>query len=443
MNIKKILISLIVIIVMIGIAAFIAFQLWMNKTKKVTRKEVVTEVNFLPPESEIPHIDTTRVNANSQWRGEYRDGVYNETGLLQEWAAEGPELLWFCEELGDGYTSPAIASQKIYITGLYADDLVLSVFDLNGKLLIRKVVGKEWNDSYPGARSTVNVNNGKLYIYNSLGHLHCLDEKTLNLIWKKDVINDFDGRNIMWGMTESPLIVGDKILITPGGRTYNMVALNKNTGELIWYSGGEGTTSSYCSPLYIGGYSFPIIVTNTEKHIIAINADTGEKLWSHPQTNSNNIHPNTPLYSDGMIFSTTGYGGGTIMLRLKDGGKSIEQVWNNNVDNQIGGAVKIGDYIYTSGHRNRGFYCINWNTGAIKYKVNQISPSAVIAAGGMLYAYSDRGEMALVKPNPDKFELVSSFKVTLGTNQHWAHPVIHDGVLYIRHGDVLMAYQVK
>jgi len=440
---KKIIISIVLIIAIIVIAAFIAFKIWMNKTKKVTRPEIVTEVNLLSSYSELNLADSTEVNTTSQWRGNNRNGVYNETGLLKEWPVEGAELLWFSDELGDGYSSPSIANRRIYVKGLYSDDLVLSVFDLSGRLLIRKVVGKEWNDSYPGARSTINVNDGKLYIYNSLGHLHCFDEATLHLIWEKDVLNDFDGKNIMWGMTESPLIVGDKIFITPGGSTYNMVALNKNTGELIWHSSGEGTPSSYCSPLYIGNYSIPIIVTNTQKHIIAFNADTGEKLWTHPQTNSNNIHPNTPIYSDGMIFSTTGYGGGSILLRLKDGGKSVEQVWNNNVDNQIGGAVKIGDYVYTSGHNNRGFYCIDWHTGAIKYRVTQISPSAIIAADGMLYVYSGRGEMALVKPNPNKFELVSCFNVTLGTNQHWAHPVIHDGVLYLRHGDALMAYKIK
>jgi len=144
-----------------------------------------------------------------------------------------------------------------------------------------------------------------------------------------------------------------------------------------------------------------------------------------------------------MIFSTTGYGGGSVMLRLKNDGKSVEQVWTNTADNQMGGAVKIGGHVYTSGHNNRGFYCIDWHTGEIKYRVNQASPSAIIAADGMLYVYTDKGEVALVKPNPDQFELAGSFKVTKGTNQHWAHPVISDGVLYVRHGDALMAYQIK
>jgi outer membrane protein assembly factor BamB len=385
------------------------------------------------------------IRRNSQWRGDHRNGIYHETGLLKTWASGGPELLWKYEGLGDGYTSAAIANGRIYITGLTGDVLVLYVFDLkSGQLLRQKGVGRERDSKYPGPRSTVCVNDGKLYIYNALGMLYCLDEATLQEVWKKNLFKDFDGKNIMWGVTESPLIVDDKILMTPGGDQNNMVAMNKKTGELIWSSRGEGSLSSYCSPQLISGYSVPMVVTSTHEHIIALNADTGEKLWSFPQTNQHNIHPNTPIYSDGMVFSTTGYRGGSMLLRLIDGGKSVEQVWKNDeLDTQIGGAVKVGDYVYASGHQNRFWFCVDWKTGETKYKVQDIAPCNVIYADGMLYCYSERGTMNLVKPNPEKFELVGSFKVTLGTGQHWAHPVIHDGVMYLRHGDALMAYKVK
>ena len=381
---------------------------------------------------------------NSQWRGENRDGIYQETGLLKVWSPDGPKLLWAYEELGDGFTSAAIANGKIYITGLTDKKLMLFVLDLNGKLLNKKEVGKERSERYPGTRSTVCVNDGKLYIYNALGQLFCLDENTLNLVWQKDLFKDFDGKNIMWGVTESPLIVGEKLFMTPGGKKYNMVALNKNTGELIWSSAGYGATSSYCSPQFISDQSVPIVVTSTNDRIVAWNADTGEKLWSHLQTNKRNIHPNTPLYYNGMLFSSTGYSGGALMLRLKDGGKAVEEVWKNpDVDTQIGGAVKVGNYVYATGHDHRYWFCVDWNTGKIMYKIRDIAPCNVVFADGMLYCYTEKGYMALVKPNPEKFEMVSSFKITLGTDQHWAHPVIHEGVMYIRHGNALMAYKVK
>ena len=381
---------------------------------------------------------------NWQWRGEHRNGMYNETGLLKEWPAKGPQLLWKYEGLGEGHTSVAIANEKIYLNSMQGDKLVLYVFDMTGKLLTEKVIGKEWDKSHNGTRSSVCINDGKLYIFNALGHFYCLDETTFNVVWTKDLLKDFDGKNIMWGMTENPLIVGDKLYLTPGGIKNNMVAVNKNTGALLWSSTGDGTTSSYCSPIFINDQSVPMVVTCMVEQIIAFNAETGAKLWSYPQLNQRNIHPNSPIYHEGFIFSTTGYRGGSMLLRLKDGGKSVEQVWKNaDMDNQIGSAVKIGDYVYGSGHNNNFWFCIDWKTGDTKYKIKQSGGCNVIAADGMLYVYSDMGEMRLIKPNPDKYELVSKFNVKLGTGRHWAHPVIHQGVMYLRHGDTLMAYKVK
>ena len=396
-----------------------------------------------------------QVSVSSQWRGEMRDGKYNESGLLKMWAAEGPQLLWHYEGLGLGYTSVAIANNRLYVTGLIDDeDLVLFVFDLTGNLLNKKTLSKEWTTNFPGPRSTVCVNEGKLYVFNALGVLFCLDETTLDIVWKKDFLNDVDGKYVRFGITENPLIVGDKLSMTPGGDNHNMVALNKNTGELIWASPGTGTPSSYCSPIFIDNHSIPIIVTylagarNEEDRtfanvLVGFNADTGELLWTHTQPSGNDINPNTPLYSDGYIFSSTGYGGGSWKLRLTNGGRDVEEVWYNSADNQHHGPIKVGDYIYTTAHRNRGFYCIDWKTGETKYREQSQSQSAMIYADGMLYAYDDTGGMSLIKPNPNRFELAGKFQITLGTDEHWAHPVINNGVMYIRHGDALMAYKVK
>jgi outer membrane protein assembly factor BamB len=304
----------------------------------------------------------------------------------------------------------------------------------------------EWNANFNGSRSTVNVNDGKLYVFSGRGVLFCLDEKTLDVVWSKDFLNDFDGRNLQFGMAESPLIVGDVIYATPGGETYNMVALNKKTGELIWSSKGIGKPSTYCSPLYIGEVETPIIVNAIDSFLVAFNAKTGEKLWEVEQKNPHGHSPNTPYYEKGLLFSTSGGGIGSMQLRLTPCGHNFEKVWTNEVDNKMGGFVKIGDYVYSSGEKNRYWYCIDWKTGETKYKDNQLGVGNVIANvignDAMLYCYSDRGDFALVKAGPEKFDIVSQFKITLGTDQHWAHPVIHKGILYVRHGNTLMAYKV-
>jgi len=393
---------------------------------------------------------------NWQWRGENRNGIYNEKGLLKEWPAEGPQLLWKFEKLGEGHTSVAIANEKIYATGMHGDRLILYVFDMSGKLLTEKEVGKEWNENWNGTRSSVCINDGKLYIFNALGSLFCLDEKTLNEFWKKDILTEFGGKNLQFGITENPLIVGEKLFLTPGGEKHGMVALNKNTGALIWSSSGTGMPSTYCSPLYISDQSVPIVVTwfsgpkkegeIRDNQIVAFNAETGLLLWSQTLPSENDINPNIPIYHEGLILSVTGYRGGAWLHRLRDGGKSAELVWYNpEMDNQMGGAIIIGGHIYGSGHAaSRSWHCVDLKTGQTKYKTREIGRASVIYADGMLYVYhEDKGEMCLVKPSPEKFELISKFPIKLGTGNHWAHPVICNGILYVRHGEALMAYKIN
>ncbi|MDR0573578.1 MAG: PQQ-binding-like beta-propeller repeat protein [Tannerella sp.] len=381
---------------------------------------------------------------NIQWRGTDRTGIYHETGLLKSWPENGPVLLWHYDGLGEGHSSVAIDSEKIYITGLTEGQGYIYVFDMNGKLLKKKEYGPDWNTNYIGPRGTVTVNEGKIYLISGLGDIYCFDQDNLNAVWKKSLLQEYNASNTEWGICEAPLIIDEKIIATPGGKEHNMVALNKNTGELIWSSPGEGDLSAYCSPLYISDQQVPIIVTMTADHIIGVNASTGEKLWSHENKNRYSVHANTPVYSNRMILCTSGYGRGSTMLRLTNGGKSIEQVWfSAELDNRIGSMVKVGDYAYGSGDSKRYWFCVDWNTGEIKFKEQGLAMGNIISDDAMLYCYTDRGDMALAKATPEKFDVVSKFPVTMGTEQHWAHPVIYKGVLYVRHGNTLMAYKVK
>ena len=382
-----------------------------------------------------------------QWRND-RTGIYNEKGLLKSWPAKGPQMLWHYVDLGEGHSSAAIDAGKIYITGMTGNTGYIYVFDMNGKLLNKKTYGKEWDSSYNGSRGTVTINNGKLYIHTGLGDLVCMDQNTLKVLWRKNLITDFGGKNVMWGVNESPLIVDDKVILSVGGKEHNIVALNKNNGSIIWSCAGEGDLSSYCSPLYIANQQVPLITTMMAQNIVGIDASTGKKLWSYPYANNRKIHPNTPIY-DGkdMVLFTAGYDKGAVMLRLTNGGRSIEKIWDQpKLQTRTGGLVKIGNYVYAGGddRSNKFWYCVDWNTGEVKYQDNTIAPGVVIADGDdMLYCYSEKGEMALVKATAKKFDIVSKFMITMGTAQHWAHPVIYQGVLYVRHGNTLMAYGVK
>jgi outer membrane protein assembly factor BamB len=379
---------------------------------------------------------------NIQWRGN-RTGIYAEKNLLKSWPAAGPQLLWSYDGLGEGHSSVAISAEKIYVTGLTDGKGYLYVFDLQGKLLNKKEYGSEWSSSYNGPRGTITASEGKLYLISGVGDIVCLSESSLEVVWQKNMLKEFDAKNIQWGICESPLVVGEKLIATPGGAQNNIVALNKSTGALIWSSPAEGDASAYCSPIYVADQQAPQVVTMTANHIVGVDVATGKLLWSYENKNRWSVHPNVPVYGDNMLLCTSGYGKGSVMLRLTDGGRGVEKVWSaDELDSRIGAMVKIGDYAYGSGDNNKYWFCVDWKTGKLLYKDNQLGIGNVIAADGMLYCYSDRGDIALARATTEKFDLVSRFKVTLGTEQHWAHPVIYKGALYVRHGNTLMAYKV-
>jgi outer membrane protein assembly factor BamB len=272
--------------------------------------------------------------------------------------------------------------------------------------------------------------------------LYCIYNETGDVIWSKDLFKDFDGKNITWGMNETPVVDGDMIYITPGGKKYNLVALNRHTGDLVWSSPGTGELSAYCTPLLFEHNGRKILATHFASHLAGFDAATGKMLWSQPQTNEWAVHANTPLYQEGRLFFMSGWGQGGGMLELAPNGNSATLKWTQKVmDSRTGGAVLVDGYIYGSGD-SRGWSCLDWQSGELKFTSNEMAVGAVIYADGMLYCYTQKGELALVKPTPDGWMVVSKTKVSLGSEQHWAHPVIYDGVLYVRHGKALIAYDV-
>jgi len=382
-------------------------------------------------------------NTVIQWRNDYT-GIYNETGLMKSWSASGPELLWHYDGTGQGNSSVSIESDKIYVTGMGDDRQgFLSVLNLDGKLLHKIQYGLEFDATYPGSRSAIMLNNGKLYIVSGMMEIFCFDTQSLKLLWKKNYEKEYEAKITENGWHGPPLIVGEKLIIAPGGKKHNVVALNKTTGEMIWSSEGAGVMAGYGVPIYIGDQQTPQVAVMMSDYIIGLDITNGKLLWSYPHTDRFREHPNTPLYYKGMLLCMSSYGKGSVMLRLTNGGKSVEKVWElKELCNQIGGMVKIGDYVYGPGEKTN-WYCVDWNTGKIMYVDPTLAVGNIIADDGMLYIYTNKGDLALVKPGKQKFEITGKFPITLGTEQHFAHPVIYKGVLYVRHGNTLMAYKIK
>jgi outer membrane protein assembly factor BamB len=389
-------------------------------------------------------ISGIAAQTSQNWRGPERMGIYHETGLLQEWPEGGPELLWAYEGLGSGFTSPVIAGGKIYITGMEAETGYLYVKSLSGGTEKKFPYGREFFQDYPGTRSTPAIADNMAYLVTGHGVLVCMELGNGEIQWSRNLFDDFDGSNLRWGLTENLVVDGDRIYCTPGGKKYNLVALNRHNGDIIWRSEGAGGLSAYGSPLLTTHNGRKILVTMMEKDIVGTDALTGKFLWSHPYASRLGIHPNNPVYHGGSIYAFSGYGMGGVKLSLNAGGDAVTEEWfNDDLDNQMGGVVLVDGHIYGSGHRNRFWFCVNWETGETVYSSRIMASGTVIYADGRLYCYTERGELALLEPAAGEFIIRGQTDVTLGSDQHWAHPVIDNGVLYVRHGNALMAYKIR
>lgn len=380
----------------------------------------------------------------TKWRGPQGNGTYADKNLLQSWPEEGPEMLWHFDELGQGYSSPAFTNGKIYLTGMFGRTGYLFILSDEGKLLKRYPYGRDFFEEYPGSRSTPVIAGKFAYLYTGHGKLVCMNAENGNEIWSKELFMDFDGRNIQWGVTETVVVDGDVVYCCPGGKKHNVIALNRHNGELIWQCSGKGELSAYNTPLLINLPRRKLLVAMMASHTLGIDANTGELLWTQRQPNTYSVHANTAICHEGGLYCFSGYGRGGFKLELSDDGRVAKKTWvNKSLDSRMGGAVLVDGYIYGSGDSDRPWKCLNWKTGEQTYSSTEIGNGVVLYADGLLFCYSQRGELAIVKAQPDKFKVLGKTRVTIGSGQHWAHPVINKSRLFVRHGNVLMAYKIS
>jgi outer membrane protein assembly factor BamB len=393
----------------------------------------------------------------SEWRPENRTGVSAEKNLLKSWPAGGPTLIWSTLELAKGYSSPSFGSKTIYITGTEGADDILYALSMDGKIAWKMVMGRAWTGSNPESRATPTVEGNRVYTCSGLGDLACFNATSGKMIWSYKGSELNKGTYGSWGIAESLLVDGEKIYFSPGGPETMTIALNKTTGAPVWKSAGFNDKPGYVSPILVSYAGMKMIVNVSLGHVFGVNASNGKILWkvSHDQSSDPNLRRyelikcTTPLYKDGMVYVTGGYDTGGMMVRIAKDGKSANIVWTDPLlDNHHGGVVLVNGYIYGSNWINNGdgnWCCIDWKSGKKMWEEHWNGKGSVISADDMLYIYEERkGNIGLLRVNPDKFDLISSFAVTQGNaGPYWAHPVIHNGILYLRHTNALMAYNIK
>lgn len=379
----------------------------------------------------------------SEWRGPNRSGVYNETNLLKQWPSDGPQMLWSVESIGRGYGSPVIAGNQLFINGEKDSTTFLCAFDLNGKLLWKTNYGQEWVKNFPGSRSTPTVVENLIYVTTGKGDIACISKEDGKKVWSLNMIADLGGKINMFGYSQSLFVNGDLVYCQPGGPENNVVALNRFTGKLVWSQKANAEIEAYGSPIIYKRGNRDLLLTFSELAFLGLDGQTGELMFINKMDTTGNLHGNIPILDGDDLYYTEGDGNRTVKFKLAKDGSSVTEVWRNrSFDNIMGGVVRLGDKIYGTAHRQMYLKCLDMKTGQVTDSLKMFRGST-IAADGMLYVYTEKGDVNLVDPNIDKMKIIGTFKVTKGTKEHFAHPVIHNGVLYIRHGEALMAYEIK
>jgi outer membrane protein assembly factor BamB len=384
----------------------------------------------------------------TQFQGPNRDNKSFETGLLSQWSASDPRLLWTQQGLGEGYSSIACADGLLYTTGNVGNDTVIVALDTTGKIRWQIKNGPSYRRSHPGTRSTPTVRGGYLYHENADGVVICVKAKTGDHIWSVNILDRFNGRNIRWGLSESLLIDERKVICTPGGEDVGVAALDAKAGDTVWKCRGINEKPGYCSPIVFEYEGLRQIVTLMAESIVGINADSGKLLWKfrNPAKFDENI--TSPYYHEGHIFTSTRTSGSRLLrIRVEGDSASVEQVWTEQeFQNHHEGVIFLDGCFCGAcmASKDAAWKCLSCQMGQLTYSGPGIGRASLCYADGMLYLLNHNRKVALVKANPKAFDMVASFELPKqGRGPTWAHPVIAWGHLFIRHGDFLYCYDIK
>ena len=392
-----------------------------------------------------------------QWRGMNRDGHSRETGLLKEWPREGPKLLWQISDLGGGYATPSVAGGRIYLMsneGL-ENEYVEALDAKGGKKLWSTRIGKVGNPdqkpNFPAARSTPTVDGAMIYVLGSDGDLVCLESATGKIRWQKSFRSDFNGSMPTWAYAESPLVDGKAVVCTPGGKDAAIVALDKQTGGVLWKAAlPGGDVAGYASLVTASTGSIKQYIAYTANGLVGVDAKNGKFLWRYEKNKGAlGMSIQTPAVRDGLVYAGANrVGGGAVMLRaFQDSVAAEEAYFDPKLPTAIGGTVLVGDYLYGSGQT--AMMCVDFKTGKVKWAERSIAPVSLCYAEGLLYLHGEEGDVALIEASPEAYKERGHFTPP-GQPKHgnamekaWAYPVIANGRLYIRDLNNLWCYEIR
>lgn len=379
-----------------------------------------------------------------QWRGPNRDGKSAEQGLLKSWPQGGPPLAWRATGAGEGYSSFAVANGRVYTLGARGGtEYVLAFDEKTGKKLWEVAHGNRFsNDRGDGPRGTPTVDGAQLYAFGASGDLSALDAASGRALWKVNVLQTFGGGNIQWGLSESPLVLRDRIIVNAGGPNASIVALNKKDGSVLWRT--QEDRAGYSSGILheIGG--IPQAIMFTAQRALGVDTRDGRLLWTYDKVSNRVANIATPIARGNHVFVSSDYGTGAALLELTVSGKDVnarEVYFTRDMRNHHASSVLVGDHLY--GFSSAILTAMRFDTGEVAWRDRSVGKGSVIFVDDRLYLYSENGVVGLAEANPQGYREHGRFQLKTGSLPTWSHPVVANGRLYIRDQDTIYAYDVR
>jgi outer membrane protein assembly factor BamB len=391
--------------------------------------------------------ETTRLAAKPYWtdfRGPFRDGHYREQPIRTSWPANGLKPLWK-QPIGGGYASFVIARNRAFTIEQRGPQEVVSGYDVRTG---RELWTNGWNALFTeslggdGPRATPTWADGVVYALGATGELRALDEASGRVLWRTNIIDENGATNLDWGMAASPLVVGETVVVLPGGPNgHSVVAYSRRTGKRVWSALGD--KQAYSSPMLVTLGGVPQIIVFAATRLMGMSPDRGELLWDYPWQTPFDINAGQPLLvGDNRIFLSSGYGTGAAVIELARNGArfSVREVWRNNrMKNQFTSSVLHEGFVY--GLDEAILACLDVATGELRWKGGRYGYGQVILANGHLIVLAENGDLALVRAAPERHEELARFPVLNGKT--WNHPAMADGQLLIRNLAEMAAFDLR
>lgn len=380
-----------------------------------------------------------------QWQGPDRTRLSKETGLLKQWPPSGPPVVWTATGLGAGYGSMAVAGDRVFVQGARGrNSFVIALNRADGKEVWAKSLGaQETNDRGSGPRGTPTVDGDRLYVLTENGDLACLKIDG-SAVWQRNILREFSGRQISWLISESPLIDGPHVVVSPGGAGAGMVKLDKMTGKTVWTARDLSDPAGYSSIIAADVQGVRTYMTFTSTAGVGVRASDGKVMFRYPNAANNVANITTPIFSNNRVFFTSAYGtgGGLLDLTVQNGEVKAKEVYfTREMKNHHGGVVLVDGYLY--GYNDLILTCLEFATGKMMWRDRSVGKGSVTFADGHLYVQGENNLFGLAEATPSGYREKGRFSIPDKGYPSWAHPVVSDGRLYVRNQDTLLVYDIK